>query len=200
MITASVKTEYWFHVSNQEEIPIFGTVDKAIDVPFLLTIIKDLPIIVEQQTDYIAGLIKQNPDSIDILRTFVGVSDKRMYLELSYIFGKTKFNPNDSENVLGYSIYDLEKHNINFFKTLTKQKIESEANKLKNKKSQKAIEIITKYLISKGIISILGALKKMDQMEFTKRNSTSRNKKKRTWGRMAISDCIISTWCQVYSK
>ncbi len=167
MITASLKTEYWFHVSNQDEIPIFGTVDKAIDVPFLLTIIKNLPIIAKQQNDYIAGLISQNPDSIDILRTFVGVSDKRMYLELSYIFGKTKFNSTDSENVLGYSIYDLEKHNINFFKTLTKKKTESEANKLKNKKSQKAIEIITKYLISKGIISILGALKKMDQIEIT---------------------------------
>ena len=108
MLTTSHKTEYWFHVSNQEDIPIFGSVDKAIDIPFLLTIIQELPSEVELQADYIADLIKRNSESIDILRTFVGVSDKRMYLELSYIFGKTKFNATDNENVLGYSVYDLE--------------------------------------------------------------------------------------------
>ena len=167
MITSSHKTEYWFHVSNQDEIPIFGTVDKTIDIPFLLTIIEELPLALGQQAPYIADLIKGNSDSIDILRTFVGVSDKRMYLELSYIFGKTKFNEFDSENVLGYSVYDLEKHNVSFFKTLTKLKQDTEANKQKNKKAKKAIEIITNYLIAKGIISILGALKKLDLQEIT---------------------------------
>lgn len=167
MITASHKTEYWFHVSNQEDIPIFGTVDKAIDIPYLLTIIQDLPTIVADQAPYINDLIKENSESIDILRTFVGVSDKRMYLELSYIFGKTKFNATDNENVLGYSVYDLEKHNVSFFKTLTKLKADTEANKAKNKKAKKAIEIIANYLISKGIISILGALKKLNQQEIT---------------------------------
>lgn len=116
MITATHKSEYWFHVSNQDEIPIFGTVDKTIDIPLLLTIIEELPLLQNQQADYISDLIKRNSDSIDILRTFVGVSDKRMYLELSYIFGKTKFEPSDIENVLGYSVYDLEKHNLNFSK------------------------------------------------------------------------------------
>ncbi len=167
MITASHKTEYWFHVSNQEDIPIFGTVDKAIDIPFLLIIIQELPLVAIEQADYIANLIKRNAESIDILRTFVGVSDKRMYLELSYIFGKTKFNADDNENVLGYSVYGLEKHNVSFFKTLTKLKTDTEANKAKNKKANKAIEIIANYLILKGIVSILGALKKLNQQEIT---------------------------------
>ncbi len=167
MITNSHKTEYWFHVSNQEDITIFGAVDKAIDIPFLLTIIQELPLVAEQQADYIADLIKRNSESIDILRTFVGVSDKRMYLELSYIFGKTKFIATDNENVLGYSVYDLEKHNVSFFKSLTKLKSETESNKVRNKKATKAIEIIANYLISKGIVSILGALKKLNQQEIT---------------------------------
>ncbi len=167
MITNSHKTEYWFHVSNQEDIPIFGTVDKAIDIPYLLAIIQNLPTITADQSPYIFDLIKANSESIDILRTFVGVSDKRMYLELSYIFGKTKFNEADNENVLGYSVYDLEKHNVSFFKSLTKLKAETEVNKARNKKAKKAIEIIANYLISKGIISILIALKKLNQQEIT---------------------------------
>lgn len=167
MITTSHKTEYWFHVSNQDEIPIFGTVDKAIDIPFLLIIIEELPLVAEEQAPYISDLIKRNSESIDILRTFVGVSDKRMYLELSYIFGKTKFNAADNENVLGYSVYDLEKHNVNFFKSSTKLKAENPKNEERNNKAKKAIKIIANYLISKGIISILGALKKLNLQEIT---------------------------------
>lgn len=165
MVTDTNKTEFWFHVSNQEEIPIFGTVDRDIDIPFLLEIIRELPTDVDAQTDYISSLIQRNSNSIDILRAFVGVSDKRMYLELSYIFGKEKFNTSDNTNVLGYSIYDLEKHNVSFFKSLTKLKPNNEINREKNKKARKAIEIISKYLISKGIISILGALKKLNHEE-----------------------------------
>lgn len=171
MITASHKTEYWFHVSNQEDIPIFGSVDRDIDIPYLLKIIEDLPLSVEHQAPYISDLIKSNSESIDILRAFVGVSDKRMYLELSYIFGKTKFNEHDNQNVLGYSVYDLEKHNVSFFKSLTKLKTDNGKNKAsineKNKIALKAIEIIANYLIAKGIISILGALKKLNHQEIT---------------------------------
>lgn len=59
MITATHKSEYWFHVSNQDEIPIFGTVDKTIDIPLLLTIIEELPLLQNQQADYISDLIKK---------------------------------------------------------------------------------------------------------------------------------------------
>ncbi len=183
MITNSHKTEYWFHVSNQEDIPIFGTVDKAIDIPYLLAIIQNLPTITADQSPYIFDLIKANSESIDILRTFVGVSDKRMYLELSYIFGKTKFNEADNENVLGYSVYDLEKHNVSFFKSLTKLKAETEVNKARNKKAKKAIEIIANYLISKGIISkavrvVTGPFGMMERMP--------------PWLSMHASTCIFS--------
>lgn len=61
---------------------------------------------------YLQQVILTDPDTIDFLRTFVGVSDKRMYLELSYIFGKTKKDDNQLENILSYSIYDLKKHDI----------------------------------------------------------------------------------------
>ena len=87
-INSTVQNEFWFHVANQDEIPIFGTVDKSLDIPLLLKILNVLP--PQNQQVYISQIIKQNPDVIDLLRTFVGVSDKRMYLELSYIFAKTK--------------------------------------------------------------------------------------------------------------
>ncbi|NLD50751.1 MAG: hypothetical protein GX660_26725 [Clostridiaceae bacterium] len=167
MITETNKTEFWFHVSNQDEIPIFGTVDRNIDIPYLYTIIQGMPENVADQIIYISQLITNNADSIDILRAFVGVSDKRMYLELSYIFGKEKFGTHDNQNVLGYSLYDLQKHNVKFFKSLTKIRPETERNIEKNKIARKAIEIITNYLISKGVISILKAMKKLDEVELT---------------------------------
>ena len=171
MVTASNKTEFWFHVSNQDEIPIFGSVDKAIDIPYLLTMIQGLPEEEDQQNNYISNLIRNNPASIDILRTFVGVSDKRMYLELSYIFGKTKYDQADQLNVLNYSLYNLEKHNVSYFKSLTKTK-KTNGNKNPkieehNNRANKAIEIITNYLATKGITSILYALKKLNQQEIT---------------------------------
>lgn len=171
MITTSHKTEFWFHVSNQEEIPIFGNVDKGIDIPLLLEIIQNTPLEVNDQTNYIKNVIRGNADSIDILRTFVGVSDKRMYLELSYIFGKAKFEQTDLNNVLGYSLYDLEKHNVSFFKSLTRIRSNNGPNRtliaIHNRKANKAIEIISEYLISKGIITILLSLKKLNRDEIS---------------------------------
>jgi hypothetical protein len=42
-LTDTVQNEFWFHVSNQDEIPIFGIVDKSLDVELLLKLINDLP-------------------------------------------------------------------------------------------------------------------------------------------------------------
>ena len=115
-LTQSVQNEFWFHVANQDEIPIFGIVDKDLDIPLLMQILKNLP--VNKQEAYIATIIEQNAEVIDFLRTFVGISDKRMYLELSYLFAKTKYLPTDNANILGKSMYELDKHPLSYFKNL----------------------------------------------------------------------------------
>jgi hypothetical protein len=154
-LTQSVQNEFWFHVANQDEIPIFGVVDKDLDVPLLMQILQGLS--TQNQELYISQIILKNPETIDFLRTFVGISDKRMYLELSYLFAKTKYLPTDANNILGKSLYELDKHPLTYFKNLVNGKDQSLA--------KKSVEIIAKYLIDRQLLSILELFKKLQQSE-----------------------------------
>ena len=97
------RKEYWYHVSNQNEIPIFGHAEKSIDSELLYTIAQQMP---GNADDFetLKQIISLNVDAIDTLRTIVGVTDKRMYLELSYIFNKHRNNRNSELNLLGESV------------------------------------------------------------------------------------------------
>ena len=150
------RDEYWFHVSNQNEIPIFGKTTKSIDAQYLYDIAHNLP--ETGQDAYIKDVIKKDVDSIDALRTIVGITDKRMYLELSYIFNKYKLKKNSDENILGESVYSLKKHVVSFFKSLI-------TNEKDKSKADIALSIINNYLIDRGVLSILNILKRMDLEE-----------------------------------
>lgn len=157
-LTDTVQNEFWFHVSNQDEIPIFGIVDKSLDVELLLKLINDLPESNKiSQIKYLSDYLIKDSATVDILRTLVGISDKRMYLELSYIFAKTKINDTDGNNILGKTLYELDKHPLDFFKNLLVAK-----NPIISKKSA---EIITKYLVDKQLIEILLVLKRFSKDE-----------------------------------
>lgn len=156
-LTDSVQSEYWFHVADQVEIPIAGEVDKSIDLDLLAHVAYSTP---EDQSDFlefVRGLITENPDSIDMLRTLIGVSDKRMYLELSYAFSKAQFGSDDSENILGYSIYDLQKKTLKYFKGTL-----SNGNK---DLSGASSDLISRYLNDRGLFRVLKAIKKVDRDE-----------------------------------
>ena len=148
-VTDNFKTEFWYHVADQREIPIYGTVNRTIDIVKLQSIVSTLPDEFEDQRNYLKDVIRSDPNTIDFLRTFVGVSDKRMYLELSYIFGKKRRDDNPLLNILNYSIYDLQKHNVPYFKRRLKR----------TESAQIAVEIIVDYLINKGLITILKTIK-----------------------------------------
>ena len=102
--------EYWFHVSNQNEIPIFGNVEKSIDSQLLYELAQGMPD--DNSEEYLKNVIRTNAIVIDTLRTIVGVTDKRMYLELSYIFNKKRIDEDSGMNILGETVYSLKKHSI----------------------------------------------------------------------------------------
>lgn len=157
-VTDNFRTEFWYHVADQIEIPIYGNVDRTIDLDKLQSIVSNLPEESAGRRDYLKEVILSDPDTIDFLRTFVGVSDKRMYLELSYIFGKIRSEDNPALNILNYSIYDLKKHDVPYFKRLISKGDES---------AQIAVGIIADYLINKGLITILQTIKSVgrDQLQ-----------------------------------
>lgn len=98
------RKEYWFHVSNQNEIPIFGHAEKSINSKVIYNISRKIQ---GNSDDFEAlkQIITLDPNTIDTLRTIVGVTDKRMYLELSYIFNKHRQKVNSDTNILGESVY-----------------------------------------------------------------------------------------------
>ncbi|WP_159084346.1 hypothetical protein [Dongshaea marina] len=139
------------------EIPIAGEVDKSINLELLSKVAHQTPDDSRGFCEYIRELILDNPDAIDMLRTLIGVSDKRMYLELSYAYSKTRFNKKDKNNILGYSIYDLNKKTLKFFKnTLSSEDVEL---------SRVSSRLISNYLVDQGLYKILRAIKKIDMDE-----------------------------------
>lgn len=154
---ADYRHEYWFHVSNQDEIPIFGKVEKRIDEKMLYKIAHEMPD--GNEADYFRSRIKEDTKCIDTLRTLVGITDKRMYLELSYIFNKYRKDGCHNTNILGESVYSLKKHSVGYFERLVRKGKEPTAGI--------SLEILTGYLIDRGILDILRILKKMSQEEVT---------------------------------
>lgn len=151
------RKEYWFHVSNQNEIPIFGHAEKSIDSNLLYSIAQQMQ---GNNSDFdtLKQIISLNPNAIDTLRTIVGVTDKRMYLELSYIFNKHRQDNISDTNILGESVYILKKHSVSYFKNL----IKNQSIQLNGKE---VLNVIAKYLEDRGVISILHVLKKMNADE-----------------------------------
>lgn len=146
------RKEYWFHVSNQNEIPIFGHAEKSIDSQLLYDIAQQMPGN-DDDLDTLKQIISMDPDAIDTLRTIVGVTDKRMYLELSYIFNKHRQDKMSDTNILGESVYSLRKHSVGYFKTLIGNQ---------TTKGKEVLNVVAKYLKDKGVMSILHVLNKME--------------------------------------
>ena len=157
MLTLTPQNEYWFHVAPQHEIPIAGEVEEFIDTDALAMLIGNFDNVPRIEAADLTIAIKNDPNTIDILRSLVGVSDKRMYLELSYIFYKTKFNDGDETNILGTTFYEVNRHPLNFFK----QRI-NEANQLL---ADKSLKIISNYLIERGVLEVLNSLKSIGSFQ-----------------------------------
>lgn len=149
------RNEYWFHVSNQNEIPIFGHAKRSIDSNLLYDIAQQIPGN-EDDLETLKRSILSNVNAIDTLRTIVGVTDKRMYLELSYIFNKQRKSHNSESNILGESVYTLKKHQVRYFKGLISSS---------NDKSKEVLNVVAEYLVSRGVLNILHVFKKLSQNE-----------------------------------
>jgi len=151
LITDSLQNEFWFHVSPQENMPIAGSVELFIDIERLRHLINQLNPHNNVTNQDIRSIIESDPDMIDILRSLVGISDKRMYLDLSYIFYKTKDNRNPHLNILGQDLYNVNTHPLSFFK---KKIYDSDPHI-----ASAASFLIVQYLVSHGICQVLDSLK-----------------------------------------
>ena len=151
--------EFWYHVANQDEIPIYGDVDRSIDLELFTIYLQKI-----KKGDFLNQTkfyLKKNPELLDKLRTFAGISDKRLYLDLSYLFAKKIFK--NKKNIFRKELYELDRHPVKYFKNILKSSNIEESNF--------SSEIIANYLISKNIKEVILPLSKMNISElklFTK--------------------------------
>lgn len=141
--------EFWYCVSSQEELPLYATNNFKSNA--LLKLISDCKAEYTKLTKnsqkvdknnaisrIILDIIIKTPNSIEVLRQLAGISDKRLYLDLTYIFNRAEvFLPEDK--------YNLKKHDTKYFIRLLKQ----------HKKRNDACNIVHKYFIDKNVVDML---------------------------------------------
>ncbi len=88
---AGPEEEYWYNVSTQEELPIAGEIELSMDRNSLSAFFSELAAVDELAAkEFVATRLMGNSELFDNIRQFLGVSNKRAYLELSYLASRTQ--------------------------------------------------------------------------------------------------------------
>lgn len=107
------------NVSAQDELPLAGTVELDIN----LNAIAEFFSAVANETEEDAAIevasrrLLEAPDLFSSVRQFLGISDKRAYLDLSYLASRTP-HPTADTSLCGCLPWTLSKHPTEFFESL----------------------------------------------------------------------------------
>ncbi len=144
--------EYWTHVSAQEELPVAGEIAPVRPPERLDRVVEALPddpAEAVMQT-VVADELVRDPRILDDLRLLVSVSDKRCYLDLSYLFSRAFDPTRPGKTLCGCPPQSLKRHQLSFFRNLL-----SRAGKEPDR-ARAAAAIISRYLVvTKGLSPIL---------------------------------------------
>lgn len=113
---ATNEDEYWYNVSPQELLPIAGEIELDIDLNVVAELFSSLSTLTREEDAHnllFNELIKY-PTLFSYIRQFLGISDKRAYLDLSYIASRTK-HPSKSCSLTGCHPWTLSRHPMAFF-------------------------------------------------------------------------------------
>lgn len=138
--------EFWYCVAPQEDLPLYkGQEISSSACTNLITFIELYKSMKSQDTpeEIIQKIILQNPNIISDIRVLVGVSDKRLYLDLTYL--ANIYKDSDNQRLVGEDREHLLKHNTPFF-----------VRQLSISPMRKVLASeITKYFIERGLLNIL---------------------------------------------
>ena len=93
---ATPEDEFWYNVSQQDGLPIAGDINLTMDLKLLYAFFKKIASSNDSDSakDAIFEALIKDPNIFGDARQFLGLSNKRAYLELSYIASRT---PHPSE-------------------------------------------------------------------------------------------------------
>lgn len=152
----STEDEYWYHVSSQDELPLAAAKPKPKLATQLFQIAEASSKGLQSLEDLLTDTLLQDPEALDQLRTLVSIPDKRLYLDLSYIFSRTLSENNRS--LCGCIPHELVRHQTSYFINILKKK---------NAISKQSANVITHYLLEKGLKEILEAYSAMNEAQRT---------------------------------
>ena len=148
--------EFWYCVASQEQLPLFkGNEISAGTSDDLIRVIQAYKKKQGEPEQIIAEMILDKPEDISTLRILVGVSDKRLYLDLTFLVHI--FESSSGLRLVNESRQNLLKHDTQFFVRL-----------LKDLKSKKAVaDLIAHYFVERGIIEFITACSSMTTSQMT---------------------------------
>lgn len=157
----TARDEYWFHVASQEEMPLAGTARP----PLALS---DLDRFHPAGGNYVPGSlsrddiktwIRDNPQITLQLRLVLSISDKRFYLDLSYVFSRQLIGSGSDQTVCGCLPNTMRKHSTNAILGFVARGNEA--------RRERASQLIADYLIGKGLLVVLDLYFSLDQAQRT---------------------------------
>lgn len=149
--------EFWYCVSPQDDLPLFKSelqdIKSSDKIMNFISSFKNLGNkLTEKQKIY--NLIIENPNIISDIRVLVGISDKRLYLDLTYIVHI--YSSKNGQRLVKESRNNLIKHDTKFFISL-----------LSTDSTNREIvaKLITNYFINRGLLKILSALSTLNKFQ-----------------------------------
>ena len=144
------------HVSSQEELPLADGAVGTTELAGLEELSRTVPADAgdEQLTEFLQKQLIANPDLMDQVRCLAGISDKRLYLDLSYVFSRTP-HPTENRTLCGCLPSDLTRHQTSYFK-----------NKLRGnspgRERSASANVIAGYFIQREVGSMLRFYSKLE--------------------------------------
>lgn len=137
--------EYWYNVSPQTNLPLAGEIELSIDLPAASEAFAEIAKSNEPDAAaaYVAKALKHNPELFNTLRQFIGISDKRAYLDLSYICSRIE-HPEEGTALCGCQPWTLARHPMAFFLGALRGR--------RGGATKKALaDVMAKYLLKNGL-------------------------------------------------
>lgn len=141
---ASAETEYWRNVMRQQDMPLAGEITFDFDVPGLRRTLADVAAVAEADAmPVVARTLRERPASFHDLRRLLGLTDKRAYLELSYLASRTP-HPSQDTGLCGCQPWNMARHGLPVFLRMLEAPSPRPVRRA-------ASELLARYLLAEGL-------------------------------------------------
>lgn len=115
---SNAQEEYWYFVSPQEDLPLAGDIEVDMNLPRIIEFFTEMSKLdTLSLREGLSEYLQKAPALFHDIRQFLGLSDKRAYLDLSYIASRTP-HPKAETSLCGCHPWTLARHPLEFFVSL----------------------------------------------------------------------------------